>query len=211
MFVFTPRRERGGVARFGHLSGLTDLSAGKRLEVVPYALGRGLFVQGTGGDPFRDASDFQRGSGMDVLYRATTSMTLTGTVNPDFGQVEVDPAVINLSAFETSFQENRPFLRRRRKPVPLRLGWRGRRLRGRRWWGWGPGRWWWGWGPGWWWLRWRCSASALFQTHRAPAPRIAPERGRLLGRGGNRDHPGRCQADRSHRERVVHRPARRAH
>ena len=46
---------------------------------------------------------------MDVLYRATTSMTLTGTVNPDFGQVEVDPAVINLSAFETSFQENRPF------------------------------------------------------------------------------------------------------
>ena len=109
VFVFTPRRERGGVARFGHLSGLTDLAAGKRLEVVPYALGRGLFVQGTGGDPFRDASDFQRGSGMDVLYRATTSMTLTGTVNPDFGQVEVDPAVINLSAFETSFQENRPF------------------------------------------------------------------------------------------------------
>jgi len=49
VFVFTPRRERGGVARFGHLSGLTDLEAGKRLEVVPYALGPGLFVQGTGG------------------------------------------------------------------------------------------------------------------------------------------------------------------
>ena len=109
VFVFTPRRERGGVARFGHLSGLNDLETGKRLEVVPYALGRGLFVQGTAGDPFRDASEFQRGTGLDALYRVTTSMTLTGTVNPDFGQVEVDPAVINLSAFETSFQENRPF------------------------------------------------------------------------------------------------------
>ena len=109
VFVFTPRRERGGVARFGHLSGLTDLEAGKRLDVVPYALSRGLFMQGTEGDPFRDAFEFQRGTGLDVLYRVTTSMTLTGTVNPDFGQVEVDPAVINLSAFETSFQENRPF------------------------------------------------------------------------------------------------------
>ena len=109
VFVFTPRSERGGVARYGHLSGLTDLKAGKRLEVVPYALGRGLFVQGTGGDPFRDGSEFQRGYGLDALYRVTTSMTLTGTVNPDFGQVEVDPAVINLNAFETSFQENRPF------------------------------------------------------------------------------------------------------
>jgi len=109
VFAFTPRRERGGVARFGHLSGLTDLEAGKRLEVVPYALGRGLFVQPEAGDPFRDASEFQRGTGLDALYRVTTSMTLNGTVNPDFGQVEVDPAVINLSAFETSFQENRPF------------------------------------------------------------------------------------------------------
>ena len=52
VFVFAPRRERGGVARFGHLSGLTDLEAGKRLEVVPYALGPGLFVQGTGGGSF---------------------------------------------------------------------------------------------------------------------------------------------------------------
>ena len=109
VFVFTPPRERGGVARFGHLSELTDLKASKRLEVVPYALGRGLFVQGAAGDPFRDASEFQRGSGLDALYRITTSMTLNGTVSPDFGQVEVDPAVINLSAFETSFRENRPF------------------------------------------------------------------------------------------------------
>jgi hypothetical protein len=109
VFVFTPRGERGGVARYGHLTGLTDLKAGKRSEVMPYVVGRGQFLQTTAGDPFRDGSEYGRGIGLDALYRLTTSMTLSATVNPDFGQVEVDPAVINLSAFETSFQENRPF------------------------------------------------------------------------------------------------------
>jgi hypothetical protein len=47
--------------------------------------------------------------GLDLKYAVTPGLTLTGTVNPDFGQVEADPAVVNLSAFETFFQERRPF------------------------------------------------------------------------------------------------------
>src|SRR5690606_34832638 len=48
-------------------------------------------------------------AGLDLKYRITSSLTLDATVNPDFGQVELDPATINLSAFETSFDEKRPF------------------------------------------------------------------------------------------------------
>ena len=40
---------------------------------------------------------------------ATATLTLDVTLNPDFGQVEVDPSVVNLSAFETFFPEKRPF------------------------------------------------------------------------------------------------------
>jgi hypothetical protein len=109
VFSFTPRGQRAGVARYGHLIGLENLQTGKRLEVVPYLLGRGEFVRAAVDDPFRGASVYGRGYGADALYRVTTSMTLTATVNPDFGQVEVDPAVVNLTAFETSFQERRPF------------------------------------------------------------------------------------------------------
>ena len=47
------------------------------------------------------ARDLRRGVG--------NSLTLNATVNPDFGQVEVDPAVVNLSDVETYFQEKRPF------------------------------------------------------------------------------------------------------
>ena len=47
--------------------------------------------------------------GVDVKTGLPGGLTLTGTVNPDFGQVEVDPAVVNLSAFETFFPERRPF------------------------------------------------------------------------------------------------------
>ena len=47
--------------------------------------------------------------GLDLKYALRPGMTLTATVNPDFGQVEADPAVVNLDAFETFFQERRPF------------------------------------------------------------------------------------------------------
>jgi hypothetical protein len=109
VFSFTPRGQPTGVARYAHIDGLQGLQTGKRLEAMPYALGRASFAEIPAGDPFRDGSVYGQGYGLDALYRLTTSMTLNATVNPDFGQVEVDPAVVNLTAFETSFQERRPF------------------------------------------------------------------------------------------------------
>lgn len=109
VLAFTPKRERGGVARFGHLVGLRDLRRGRPLEVLPYTVARAEFANVDASNPFRSESESFAGAGLDLKYRLTSSLTLDGTFNPDFGQVELDPAVVNLSAFETSFQEKRPF------------------------------------------------------------------------------------------------------
>ena len=61
------------------------------------------------GSPWNDGSRYSAGVGLDLEYGLGTGMTLVGAVNPDFGQVEVDPAVVNLTAFETFFEEKRPF------------------------------------------------------------------------------------------------------
>ena len=61
------------------------------------------------GNPLQNTPDPGATVGADLKYAVTPALTLTATVNPDFGQVEADPAVVNLSAFETFFQEKRPF------------------------------------------------------------------------------------------------------
>ena len=60
-------------------------------------------------DPLRKRNEVVPGFGLDVKYGITSNLTLDATFNPDFGQVEVDPAVVNLSAFETFYPEKRPF------------------------------------------------------------------------------------------------------
>ena len=108
LFSFTRKSEPGGVAAFGRLTGLNGLRSGRRLEVIPYLLSGADFVD-AGGNPFRDDRELHAQAGVDARYAITSNLTLTTTVNPDFGQVEVDPAVINLTAFETRFEERRPF------------------------------------------------------------------------------------------------------
>lgn len=97
------------VSRFGDLVGLRDLSPPTRLEVLPYSLVRMESAPGSAADPFHDPSDFSSTVGADVKYGLTTDLTLDVTINPDFGQVEADPAQVNLTAFETFFPERRPF------------------------------------------------------------------------------------------------------
>ncbi|MEX0912834.1 MAG: DUF5916 domain-containing protein, partial [Gemmatimonadota bacterium] len=115
MWAFTPRSERGGVARFGHLVGIENIVQGKRLELLPYVGGRAEYTEIARNDgaqfanPYRSGSDYFGNAGLDLKYRVTSNVTLDATLNPDFGQVEVDPAVINLTAFETRFDEKRPF------------------------------------------------------------------------------------------------------
>jgi hypothetical protein len=98
----------GLVSRFGELHGLAGIPAPRRMEIVPYALGRLSRVPGDPADPYFRSNDLGRDVGVDLMY-GLGALTLNATLNPDFGQVEVDPAVVNLSAFETFYPERRPF------------------------------------------------------------------------------------------------------
>ncbi|HYS19649.1 MAG TPA: DUF5916 domain-containing protein [Gemmatimonadales bacterium] len=100
------RQSRSGfVSQFGEVSGLDGLASPRRLELAPYTVTKNVSVPTATG--FRRSQDFTVGA--NLKYGITSNLTLDGTVNPDFGQVEADPSVLNLSAFETFFQERRPF------------------------------------------------------------------------------------------------------
>jgi hypothetical protein len=108
--VHVPKTESGLASRMGHAVGFEGLAPRRTVELMPYVVSRAeLIAPATPGDPFNDGSRLFGGAGLDIKYRVTSSLTLDGAVNPDFGQVEVDPAVVNLTAFETFFQEKRPF------------------------------------------------------------------------------------------------------
>ncbi len=101
------RRSRPGMpSQFGVLTGLVGLASPRRLEVTPYGVAKNTSQLAVGGG-FEREQGFAIGA--DVKYGLTSNLTLDATVNPDFGQVEADPAVLNLSAFETFFGERRPF------------------------------------------------------------------------------------------------------
>jgi hypothetical protein len=99
----------GYVSSFGELTGLTGARSQKRLELVPYAVSQVATSPREVGNPLKRATDAGGSVGVDLKYAVTPALTFTATVNPDFGQVEADPAVVNLSAFETFFSERRPF------------------------------------------------------------------------------------------------------
>ena len=101
-WVATPRGAQGFVSRFGHLTFEKPPAAPRRLEVQPFTLARQERETGVGND--EDAT-----VGLDFRMGLGTATTLSAAVNPDFGQVEQDPAVLNLSVFETFFPEKRPF------------------------------------------------------------------------------------------------------
>jgi hypothetical protein len=116
LFAFAPKDQAAGVPLYGHLTGLDGVRARQRLEVLPYVSarlrGRPSATPGAGvdfADPFHASAEPAMGMGADVKYRVTSDLTLDATLNPDFGQVEQDPAVVNLTAFETQFEEKRPF------------------------------------------------------------------------------------------------------
>ncbi|HEU5163019.1 MAG TPA: DUF5916 domain-containing protein [Thermoanaerobaculia bacterium] len=108
--VHTPKTEAGFVSRFARLVGLSAIEPKRALEITPYAVARAdMSTRVSSDDPLN--SSFERGAdfGVDLKYTLTSSLTLTGTLNPDFGQVELDPATLNLTEFELFFPEKRPF------------------------------------------------------------------------------------------------------
>src|SRR6266581_286140 len=99
--VYRPSK-RGFVSQLGDLVGLEGLAAPRRLELAPYTVVKNVPSPGFQRDQQYDA-------GADIKYGITSNITIDATVNPDFGQVDADPSVVNLSSFETFYQERRPF------------------------------------------------------------------------------------------------------
>jgi len=105
-----PSKETGWSSRMGELVGIEGIRPTRRLELLPYVASGATFTGDPGvGNPFNDGSTASARAGGDVKMGLGPNLTLQATVNPDFGQVELDPAVVNLSAFETFFPERRPF------------------------------------------------------------------------------------------------------
>lgn len=103
------RLREGRVSQMGRLDNVRVSRPSRRLEILPYVVTSYENGPAEPGDPFFDGSAAGSRVGMDLSYGLGSSFTLDATINPDFGQVEADPAVINLTAFETFFPEQRPF------------------------------------------------------------------------------------------------------
>ena len=108
-YVMIPKESSGNTSWFAHMNGITNINQPKHIEFLPYTASRAELIQNEPGDPFNDGSELFSQIGFDVKVGLSSSLTLDATINPDFGQVEVDPAVVNLSDFETFFPEKRPF------------------------------------------------------------------------------------------------------
>jgi hypothetical protein len=104
-----PRAESGFQPRFPHLVGIEGVKTGRTIELSPYVTGKAEYRVRPPGDPFNDGSRHTSAAGGDLRTSLGSNLTLNATANPDFGQVEVDPAVVNLSDVESFYEEKRPF------------------------------------------------------------------------------------------------------
>jgi hypothetical protein len=107
--AYRPRKASGFVSRFPDLIGLENIAPRRSIELLPYVTTQNEHLDHDPGDPFNDGSRTRGKAGADLKARVASRLTLSATVNPDFGQVEIDPAVVNLTDFETFVEEKRPF------------------------------------------------------------------------------------------------------
>ncbi len=104
-----PRDNYGYMYHFGELHGLKNLPRIRRMEIMPYVVAKASTYEKIEGNPYADGFDPGISVGMDGKVGIGSNFTVDYTINPDFGQVEADPSELNLSAFETYFEEKRPF------------------------------------------------------------------------------------------------------
>lgn len=109
VWQYIPQNTPGWVSFFGELKGLTGINASSRIELLPYGVSSVRRSQEVAGNPFATGDLKKASGGLDAKVGVTSDLTMDVTINPDFGQVEADPSEINLTAFETFFQEKRPF------------------------------------------------------------------------------------------------------
>ena len=109
-WILVPRTVRAWSSTFGDISGINGVVPPRRIEALPYLAG-GSTLNGDRdvNDPFDDGRNLQGRVGADIKMGLGPNLTLETAINPDFGQVEADPAEVNLTAFETRFPEKRPF------------------------------------------------------------------------------------------------------
>ncbi|MAE72049.1 MAG: hypothetical protein CME06_16475 [Gemmatimonadetes bacterium] len=106
-WIYISRDETGWASRMGALVGIEGIEPSRRIELLPYAAATADLPSGDG--RWLDRAEGEPRIGADLKMGIGPNLTLDATVNPDFGQVEADPAEVNLSAFETFFDEKRPF------------------------------------------------------------------------------------------------------
>ena len=106
-WVMVPRTEVYSIPFWGKIEGIHDIHAPLHLEIAPYVSAMRTSATGDFLSPAPSSHTMQLG--LDAKYGLTRNFTLDATINPDFGQVEVDASVLNLTVFETLFPEKRPF------------------------------------------------------------------------------------------------------
>ena len=105
-----PKEAPGLVHMFGVLKGLEQIKPRKIFDITPYAVAKTETFKSIPENPFLAKGKLSKlNGGIDAKIGITNNMTMDLTINPDFGQVEADPSVVNLSAYETFFSEKRPF------------------------------------------------------------------------------------------------------
>ncbi len=106
-WAYTPTEDGGFVSNFGHLTNIKGIQPARHAELLPYVLSKAETEPKSLGNT--DGRDYLGNMGFDLKYALSTNLILDAAVNPDFGQVELDQPVLNLSAYETFFDERRPF------------------------------------------------------------------------------------------------------
>ena len=99
----------GWVSEAGELKGLTNIKPQKQIEIQPFVVTKLDSYEAEAGNPYADGNDSNVNAGLDAKIGITNDLTLDVTINPDFGQVEADPAAINLDGFEIFNRDQRPF------------------------------------------------------------------------------------------------------
>jgi hypothetical protein len=106
-WAYVPSAEAGFVSKFGHLTGMKDIQPARHLEVLPYTVSSVETEPTSLGN--ENGRSLSGNTGVDIKYGLSSNLTLDMTINPDFGQVELDRPVLNLSSYETFLSERRPF------------------------------------------------------------------------------------------------------
>ncbi len=109
LWQMIPVDASGWVSRWGELNGIVNINPRKEIEIIPYGMLKYESFEKEEGNPFSTGSKTGYNVGVDGKIAITNDLTLNFTANPDFGQVEADPSEVNLSAFESFFEEKRPF------------------------------------------------------------------------------------------------------